>query len=426
MISIVIPVIRPEKARHCIEAIRRNAGGIDYEIVSEQDVDGIGCPAMVKRLTEMARGDAVMFLGDDTVPEPGFLQAAAATMAALPDGWGVVGLNTQDDRPGVGHNDRAHWLAHKKMLDHIPGGTFFSTEYHHCYGDDELQDIARELGRWAFADNARIRHDHPVNGTADDDEGYRKAYGDNVRRDRKTYYRRKIKRKGLGIGVGVPLTGTRLDRRFASSYRQAMYTFLVMPDRPRIVEYEPDVPIGEFAREVAHNRNDLVRQALHDGISHLIMMDSDQIYSPDVIVKLAAWAARGKDFVTAPVHRRYEPFELIMLRGAPDQYENIPDEEKYSGKLIPIDATGCGCMMFSLLAALEIDDPWFELMPTPKGDQMGEDIAFCSKMRAAGVEIYADTSIVIDHIAEIAINREFHEIWKRLNRKFIPATRGGH
>jgi hypothetical protein len=79
--------------------------------------------------------------------------------------------------------------------------------------------------------------------------------------------------------------------------------------------------------------------------------------------------------------------------------------------------------MFSLLAALEIDDPWFELMPTPKGDQMGEDIAFCSKIRSKGFRIYADTSIEIGHIAEIIINREFHEIWKRLNKNFMN---GGH
>jgi GT2 family glycosyltransferase len=426
MISIIIPVIRPDKAERCIEAVRRNAGDIDYEIVTEQDTDGIGCPRMVKRLTERSRGSAVMFLGDDTVPEPGFLATASEAMARLPGGWGVVGLNTQDDRPGVGSNDRAHWLASKRMLAHIPGGAFFAVDYHHCYGDDELQDIALELGRWAYASDARIRHDHPVNGTADYDDGYRRAYDLHVNADRKTYYRRKIARRGLGIGVGVPLTGTTVNRQFASSYRQAMYAYLLLPDHPRIIEYEPDVPIGEFAREIAHNRNDLVRRALHDGISHLIMMDSDQIYPTDIIVKLAAWAARGKQFVSAPVHRRYDPFELIMLRGAPDQYENIPDDEKYSGKLIPIDATGCGCIMFSLAAALEIDEPWFEFTTTPSGAHMGEDIAFCAKMRANGVQIYADTSIEIDHIAEIAINREFHEIYKRLNRNYFGATTGGH
>jgi GT2 family glycosyltransferase len=424
MISIIIPVIRPEKVKTCIKAIERNSDGLSYEIVSEIDKDGIGCPKMVKRLTAKAKGDLVMFLGDDTVPEPGFLKAALQAMNDLPGGWGVVGLNTEDRRIGAGgSNPKAHWMAHREMLKHIPGGDFFSTSYHHCYGDDELFDIANELKRWAYAKDSEILHDHYVNGKNTWDAGYQAAYDTHLNSDRKTYYRRKIQRKGLNIGLGIPASGTQTHRLFNTSYRRAVYTYLKLPGVPPIKEYEPDVPIGEFSREIAHNRNDLIRQALNDGVSHLIQLDTDQEYPSDFIIKLARHAAKGKHMVVAPVHRRYEPFELIMLRGAPDTYYNVPEAEKYSGDLVEIDAAGSGCVMFSLLAALEIDDPWFELMPTPKGDQMGEDIAFCSKMRAKGFRIYADTSIEIGHIAEIIINREFHEIWKRLNKNFMN---GGH
>jgi len=424
MITIVIPYIRPEKAARCAEAIKANAGipETDYLIYTKEDIFGWGCPRMVKDMVDDTQGDMVMFLGDDTIPQPGYLKAALDAMAALPGGWGVVGLNTQDDRPGVGFNDHAHWMAHRKMLDHIPGGAFFSTDYHHCYGDDELKDIAIELGRWTVAEDCRILHDHIVNGTADYDEGYKKAYDGNVEKDRKTYYKRKIQRHGLNIAVGIPLTGTQSHRLFNASYRQAVYTYLKMDDAPPIREYEPDVPIGEFAREVAHNRNDLVRQALNDGVSHLIMLDTDQIYPQDILIKLAAWAARGKDIVIGPVHRRYDPFELILIRGEdPDHYTSVPDEEKYSGKFIEVDAGGAGCIMFSLLAALDLDDPWFELGTTAAGGTLGEDIGFCYKLRHAGYQIWADTSIEIGHLAEVVINREFHEIWKRLNARGLRA-----
>lgn len=433
MISIIIPVIRPEKAKRCVEAIISQtkgwfssenpvAGGrvdgVEFEVIIMPDSNGIGCPAMVKMLTRMSRGDLIMFLGDDTIPEPGFLSAALNAMESLPGGWGVVGLNTQDDRPGVGFNPRAHWMAHRKMLEHIPGGDFFSLEYHHCYGDDELQDIAMELGRWTVAEDCRILHDHPVNGTAEYDEGYQKAYDGRVELDRKTYYRRKIQRKGLNIGVGLPITGTQTHRLFAASYRQAIYTYLALDGSPSIREYEPTVPIGQFAREVAHNRNDLVRQALEDGVSHLIMLDTDQIYPSDLIIKLAAWAARGKDVVIGPVHRRYEPFELILMRGKDlDSLVSVPDEEKYSGEMIEVDAGGAGCMMFSMLAALELDDPWFELGTTPGGYTLGEDVSFFWKLRQKGYRIWADTSIEIGHLAEIIINREFHEIFKKLSKR---------
>jgi hypothetical protein len=217
----------------------------------------------------------------------------------------------------------------------------------------------------------------------------------------------------------MPETGTRTDRRFASSYRQAVYNYLKLDNAPPIKEYEPTVPIGEFARDIAHNRNDLIRMALMDGVSHLIMMDTDQIYPPDVLIKLIAWAARGKDCVIAPVHRRYEPFELILMRGEdPDHYSHVSDEECYSGKMIEVDAGGAGCFMVSMLAVLELMEPWFTLdAKTPSGEDMGEDIAFFWKLRQKGVPIWADTSIEIDHLAEIVINREFREIWKRLTKR---------
>jgi hypothetical protein len=424
MISIIIPVIRPEKAKRCTDAIGYDPdiATIPCEFVIAKDSQGIGCPAMVGLLTEKSRGDMIMFLGDDTIPQPGFLKAALDAMNSLPDGWGVVGLNTQDDRPGVGFNDHAHWMAHRKMLDHIPGGSFFSTEYKHCYGDDELKDIAVELGRWTVAEDCKILHDHPVNATAEYDDGYKKAYDDGaVLADWRTYCRRKIDRRGMRIGIGTPLTGTQTDNRFQSSYRRAIYNCLKIEGFPPIKEYEPDVPIGHFARDIATNRNDLIRQAIGDGISHLIMTDTDQILPEDIFVKLAAWAARGKECVIAPVHRRYEPFELILMRGEnPDKYQTVPDDEKYSGRIIEVDAGGGGCFMVDMKKVIEIDFPYFTLDDkTPSGYAMGEDVSFFWKMRQKGFNIWADTSIEIGHIAEVIINREFHEIWEVLNKKFM-------
>jgi GT2 family glycosyltransferase len=178
--------------------------------------------------------------------------------------------------------------------------------------------------------------------------------------------------------------------------------------------------VGEFGRDIAILRDSLMRQALDDGYSHLLMMDTDQAYPRDVITKLWAHAKAGREVVIAPVHRRYPPYELILFRGAPDAYTAVPDAEKYSGDLIPVDAGGSGCMIISLRAALELDDPWFELGFTPSGRPLGEDIGFCARMREAGYHIWADTSIEIDHLARITINREFHEVHTRLNRAAAP------
>jgi len=58
-VSVCIPIIRPEKAKYCIDAIQKHANGV--EIVSDVDIDRIGCPKMLKRLVERARHDLIFF-----------------------------------------------------------------------------------------------------------------------------------------------------------------------------------------------------------------------------------------------------------------------------------------------------------------------------------------------------------------------------
>ena len=95
MISIIIPVIRPDKAIRCCNAIIQNSGIPEslYEIVTEEDTERIGAPKMVKKMTDSCKGDLVCFLGDDTIPQEGFLKHALEAMDTLPGGWGMVGFD---------------------------------------------------------------------------------------------------------------------------------------------------------------------------------------------------------------------------------------------------------------------------------------------------------------------------------------------
>ena len=85
----------------------------------ENEQQFVDIPKMVSKLVERTKYNRVMFLGDDTLPQDNFIKEAALKMDELPDGWGVVGLNTE---PG---NPLAHWMADKRMLQLIPGGEFF-------------------------------------------------------------------------------------------------------------------------------------------------------------------------------------------------------------------------------------------------------------------------------------------------------------
>lgn len=403
-VSVCIPIIRPEKAKRCIDAVERYAP--DCEIVADVDNDRIGCPRMLKRLVTKAKHDLVCFLGDDTIPHEGFLDRAIEAMTALPDGWGLVGLydGSQRELP-------THWLAHKKLLP-LLGGEFFSTAYNHCFCDRELWDIAKDNSRYVMCRQARVDHDHyMIHGGDNTDEDLKRVYSDiNYHRDRATYTDRKRKRLGKILGIAFPVVNDFVPRPFFTSY--------ITLEKPVMFNYyEPELPHGEFAESLAVVRNSLVLDALLDGCTYLFMADTDQRYPSNALTKLMS---NGKDICGALVHKRYPHFNPVCLKGDIGHYDILPDEQMFSGDLLEVDATGTGCLFFNMRVFDKIPEPWFKFGKNERGESVGEDIYFCSKARKAGFRIFVDTSIRVKHLARFEVDENIYFLHKAL-----LGTKGG-
>jgi len=404
--SIIIPIIRTEKALDCMKAIHQNAGIPDneYEVISEVDVDHIGCPKMVAKLTEKTRSERVMFLGDDTLPQKDFLRIALEKMDTLPGRWGVVGLNTQDIHRGEKGNPLPHWLADKRMLKHIPGGQFFPVEYRHSYGDNELKDIADELGRWVEAEDAKIIHTHPINASAEYDEGYQKAYSDgNIIHDQKIYFQRKrermTKKYGVKLAIALPLTDKWVSNEFFFSFLKVLTTFMVKHNDVSVDILAPDYPA-----HIDDVRNNLVSKAMNVGSTHILFMDTDQIYeTPDMIERLLA---HKKPVVATRVHKRYPPFSPVLLRGELGKLEIVPDKEiKPDGfeSELPIEYSGTGCVLIStdILIDMYPEKPFHSKLDE-RGKPIGEDIYFFQQLKDRNIPVIADCSIDIPHLTWMA------------------------
>ena len=407
-VSIIIPIIREDKAERCIEAIKAGAGSAVYEIVTGVDTEKDGCPVMIDRLVERTHFNQVMFLGDDTIPEPGFLQAASDAMGTLPDKWGVVGLATE------GGNDAAHWLADKRILRHIEGGKFAPLAYAHCWWDNELQDIAREQDRWTFAEDAKVKHDHPINNDNKGwDDGYIRAYSyDHQKKDLDTYIRRtRIRRRqaqaekhdGVRLAICFPLTDLKV-------YSHFMFSFLKLK-----IPYTYDLLFPNFPGQIDAIRNDLVRQALTLGCTHILMLDTDQIYEDENMIPTLI--NHDLPVVGVKVHRRYEPYDPILLRGEVGAFIGVPDDEIKAGGLIKVDATGCGCLMINTEILLDMPEPWFELKTGDIGQPIGEDISFCMQLKERGIDVMVDCDINILHLMTWAVGWNQYQIYKAIIKK---------
>ena len=208
----------------------------------------------------------------------------------------------------------------------------------------------------------------------------------------------------MKLGIGIPLTTDREWTQFWDSFH-----LLRKPDH---VYMRP-----QFRGPMDVVRNDLVRQAIESDCTHLLLMDTDQVYhDSDMIYKMLE---HDRHFVGTVVHRGYPPYDPLVFRFGDEGLVKVPDEEVYGGELIEVDAIGGGCALYKteIFSSL-ISAPWFEDMSRMSAGSgrggPGEDINICYKVRAKRVKIFVDTSILIHHLTLLAIDRGFYMLFKKL------------
>jgi len=179
-VSICVPTLgRPEKLNRLLNKIKENAQYDNYEIVVKADEmppNNVGAPTVLARCYAEAKGDLIMFLGNDVVPEPGFLREAVwAMIRNFPNLDGMIGLNDNYWKP---EHVAPHFLIGRKLVDGYLDGEIFHTGYYHTGPDNELRARVEMLEKYAFCEKARIFHDHPMmaGSKADMDALYEQAY----------------------------------------------------------------------------------------------------------------------------------------------------------------------------------------------------------------------------------------------------------
>lgn len=203
----------------------------------------------------------------------------------------------------------------------------------------------------------------------------------------------------LKLGIGFPCSWSHVPFSFFMSFVQL--------ERPTFI------PLAATNGPIDGLRNNIVEQAFQSGCSHLIMMDLDQIYPVETITKLLS---HRLPVVGCLIHRRYPPFDPLIVRGEINKYKTI--NEWQEGELVEVDATGTGCLMFDMRIFEALEPPWFRFRPNPdpaKGGVVGEDFGLCSDLKAAGYKIFVDTSIKCGHLSNMVVTEELWRLYKKLD-----------
>lgn len=125
-----------------------------------------GCSAAWNDCLAEATGDPVVFAADDLHWEAGWFEAALAKLSEFEDGWGLVGFN--DGHWGAELS--THYLMSRRFIVEVLGGVVAWPAYKHSFNDLETCDRAKAAGRYAWAEDARVYHEHWLFGDRPQDE----------------------------------------------------------------------------------------------------------------------------------------------------------------------------------------------------------------------------------------------------------------
>lgn len=154
---------------------------------------------------------------------------------------------------------------------------------------------------------------------------------------------------------------------------------------------------------VYYAREALARYAILKKFSHVLWLDSDMVFSPEIVEDLMF---SGHTFVTGIAHSRRPPYSSCIFT------EIYPGVQKWQGSEYPtntfqIAACGLACALTDVEILRAINDK-FPLMFMPT-DTYGEDVAFCWRATQCGFKIYAEPGVRVGHVGKTVI---YPEDWR--------------
>ena len=145
------------------------------------------------------------------------------------------------------------------------------------------------------------------------------------------------------------------------------------------------------------SRNSLVEASLERGSEWIIFLDDDHSFSPELAMTLLA---RDEPVVASLYLQRTDPFLPIAYTAKDDNGDYWPLDLSQCEQhgLVPVVGAGTGGMLVRSEVFHQLDPPWF--VHTTK---QSEDLYFCDRVTAAGIQIYVDLDARMGHITAMNI-----------------------
>lgn len=187
----------------------------------------------------------------------------------------------------------------------------------------------------------------------------------------------------IRLVVSVPTSGTvKMGFAFSLAQMMAYVAGTGLSSKPGVpLSIELETSEGS----VVHiNRENLVQNAITKGCTHLMFLDDDMLFAPNIMDLMFS---RNKDIVVANYLMKTD--NPRFLATGLDGKECATTKDKTG--IEPVLHSGFGVSLFNLNVIKDIEQPWFKPIWVPeKGIYTTEDVPFFHALRKAGHTVYLD------------------------------------
>lgn len=164
-------------------------------------------------------------------------------------------------------------------------------------------------------------------------------------------------------------------------------------------------------KPIANNRNHIVQKFLaRKEFDYLMMIDSDIIPPPN-IMKLLDF---NKDIIVPLMFVMQEGKILpLYLKQAKDGQLEFTKEYLDKQGLVPVDATGTGCIILSRKVLEAVKHPFRNEYDTDGIKRLGLDLNFCLRAKKLGFQSWVHLDYVADHHSVASLREIYYMILQK-------------
>ena len=161
-------------------------------------------------------------------------------------------------------------------------------------------------------------------------------------------------------------------------------------------------------------RERLLKAAIEEKAERILWLDSDMVFSPDLLIDLSADLDEGRDIVTGLCFRRRPPYTPAIYKkirmGLPGEAETEHYNDYPDGEIFEIDACGFAAVLMNIEVGVKVLEKMNTAFTPIPG--YGEDISFCIRAKQLGYRIWCDSRVKLGHVGRSVITEDTFKAWR--------------